>query len=39
MFDGLVTRNAETLEIEPALAESYEHSKDGRTGRSSCDQA
>jgi peptide/nickel transport system substrate-binding protein len=31
MFDGLVTRNAETLEIEPALAESYEHSKDGRT--------
>jgi peptide/nickel transport system substrate-binding protein len=31
MFDSLVTRNAETLQIEPALAESYQHSADGRT--------
>jgi peptide/nickel transport system substrate-binding protein len=31
MFDGLVTRNLETLEIEPALAESYDTSSDGRT--------
>lgn len=31
VFDGLVTRNLETLEFEPALAESYEHSPDGRT--------
>lgn len=31
MFDGLVTRNLETLKIEPALAGSYQHSPDGRT--------
>ena len=31
MFDGLVRRNPVTLQIEPALAESYHHSPDGRT--------
>src|SRR5207244_1700403 len=31
MFDGLVRRNPKTLQIEPALAESHEHTPDGRS--------
>lgn len=31
MFDGLVRRNPTTLQIEPALAESFQHSPDGRS--------
>jgi peptide/nickel transport system substrate-binding protein len=31
MFPGLLTRNAETLKIEPELAESYQQTNGGRT--------